>query len=452
MDRYYDPAIFDYTLEGVVKKDYIIATYYLEDYLENVDFIDHFSKLQEIVLECSTGSWVRIKEETPEVREKLSGKLISYFEIPSPKHTKRAVFQLALPTAAWDLDTNIPMMMLSMAGNVFFFSKSLRILDVSFPESLTKQFSGPKFGVAGLRELTGVKGRPFALHIIKPKMGMTPEQTADQVYQTAMGGADFAKDDEMSSDVFNCTMEDRLIAVLKAVEKAKKKTGKELIYFVSITTDTDKIVDRAKRAVEIGAKGLLVSYPAGFSAIRAIASDPKINVPILMHPSNMGSLFSTHSMIFLAKMARLSGVDILLGPSSWGQLQPISLEESLRWTQTVRASLYNIKPTVPMVGGGIHPGVVEMYIREVGIDMVMAAGGGMLGHPGGYTEGAKAWRQAIDAVINDIPLLEAAKTNPELNAAIQHYGYYKRPKTSWFYATPEYTPKLFSEEEVEKKK
>ncbi|MCL5986819.1 MAG: RuBisCO large subunit C-terminal-like domain-containing protein [Actinobacteria bacterium] len=445
MDRLYESKIFDYSLESVVKKDYIIATYYLEDYLENVDFIDHFQKIQEIVLECSTGSWVRVKEETPEVREKLSGKLISYFEIPAPKHTKKAVFQLALPTAAWDLNTNIPMMMLSMAGNVFFFSKSLRILDVSFPESLTKQLNGPKFGIEGLRKYTGVYGRPFSLHIIKPKMGMTPEQTADQVYQTALGGADFAKDDEISSDVFNCTMEDRLVAVLKTVEKAKKKTGKELIYFVSVTTDVDRIVDRARRAVELGAKGLLVSYPAGFSAIKALASDPMIDVPILMHPSNMGSLFPTHSPIFLAKIARLSGVDILLGPSNWGELQPVSLEESLKWTQAVRAPLYDVKPTIPMIGGGVHPGIAEIYIREIGIDMVMAAGGGMLGHPDGYTAGARAWRQAIDAVMNDIPLPEAAKTNPELKAALDYYGYYKRPKTPWFYASPEYIPKLFTE-------
>ena len=74
MEMLYESKIFDYTLESVVKENYIVVTYYLEDTIENVDFIDHFQKIQEIVLECSTGSWVKIKEETPEVREKLSGK------------------------------------------------------------------------------------------------------------------------------------------------------------------------------------------------------------------------------------------------------------------------------------------------------------------------------------------------------------------------------------------
>ena len=45
-----------------------------------------------------------------------------------------------------------------------------------------------------------VPERPLSLHIIKPKMGMTPEQTANQVRQTAEGGADMCKDDEMLAD------------------------------------------------------------------------------------------------------------------------------------------------------------------------------------------------------------------------------------------------------------
>ena len=80
------------------------------------------------------------------------------------------------------------MMLLSIAGNCFAYSEKLRLLDVFFPEEMVKNFPGPKFGVDGIRELTGIKERPLSLHIIKPKMGMTPEQTGEQVYQTAIGG------------------------------------------------------------------------------------------------------------------------------------------------------------------------------------------------------------------------------------------------------------------------
>ncbi len=449
MKTYYDSSIFEYSLEGVKDKDYIIATYYIEDFLDGVEFLDHFSRVQEMVLEGSTGSWVDVKEETPEVREKLSGKMIGYYEIPAPKHTKKAIIQLAFPTAAWDLNTNIPMMLLSVAGNIFIYSKKVKVLDVSFPESLVKKFKGPKFGIDGIRKWTGVEGRPLILHIIKPKMGMTPEDTANQVYQTALGGADLAKDDEMSSSVFNCSMEDRLSAVLKAVEKAEKKTGKELIYFVSITDDADKIVERAKKAVEMGAKGLLVAFSVGFSAIESITKNSEINVPILLHPTHMLGLLPTNSYVFLAKLARFCGVDILLGPSNWGSIPPVGLEESIRWTQVVKSPLYNMKKMMPMNGGGAHPGLAEIYIKEVGVDQIIASGGGLLGHPDGYMAGAKAWRQAIDAVVNSVPLEDAAKENKELFNALKHYGYYKRPRTPWLY-TPEFTPKFFKDDDVRK--
>jgi hypothetical protein len=53
-------------------------------------------------------------------------------------------------------------------------------------------------------------------------------------------------------------------------------------------------------------------------------------------------------------------------------------------------------------------------------------------------------------VINNVLIPEAAKNKPELNSAIQFYGYYQRPKTPWFYASPEFIPKLFKDEGTKK--
>ena len=157
-------------------RTHIVATYYLSDRLPGVDFIDHFALIESIALEGSTGTWEKVEEDTEEVREKLSGKLVGYFEIPSDdEFRKSAVVQLAFPINAWD--DNVPMMLLSIAGNCFAYSQDMRLLDVFIPEDLLKNFKGPKFGVPGIRKLLGVKDRPLSLHIIKPKMGMTPEQT-----------------------------------------------------------------------------------------------------------------------------------------------------------------------------------------------------------------------------------------------------------------------------------
>ena len=57
---------------------------------------------------------------------------------------------------------------------------------------------------------------------------------------------------------------------------------------------------------------------------------------------------------------------------------------------------------------GVYPGVAEVIIGEYGNDIIIPAGGGMLGHPDGYTAGAQAWQQAIAAVMEGTPLPEAA--------------------------------------------
>ena len=84
-----------------------------------------------------------------------------------------------------------------------------------------------------------------------------------------------------------------------------------------------------------------------------------------------------------------------------------------------------------MPAAGMYPGLLPTLVREFGSDIIVPAGGGVLGHPHGYTAGAKAWMQAVDAVMEDLPLEEAAKTRPELKVAIDHWGVLKRPHTPW---------------------
>ena len=57
---------------------------------------------------------------------------------------------------------------------------------------------------------------------------------------------------------------------------------------------------------------------------------------------------------------------------------------------------------------------MEKIIRDVGTDVILAAGGGVHGHPDGSEAGAKSMRQAIDAAIAGIPVTEYAKDHPEL--------------------------------------
>lgn len=450
-DRYYDPVIFEHTLDGIDRTDHMVATYYMRDELPGEDFIEHFSLIQSMALEGSTGTWEKVREDTEDVRVKLSGKMVGYYEVPgADPHLKEAVVQLAFPIEAWQ--DNLPMMLLSIAGNCFAYSDRLRLLDVSVPENVLENFQGPKFGISGIREKLGVPERPLSLHIIKPKMGMTPEQIGQQCYETAIGGVDMMKDDEMTSDVYENTYEARLEAVMEALDRAETETGRKPIYLLSITDEPRRIREKAHRAVELGANGLLVCYSAGLPVLRELAEDPEIDVPIMMHNSHMIAAQPRIAWPVFAKLIRLCGADQMLTPTYWSSIPMVSMEEGLRSAQVQVAPLGNIKRNWPMPCAGIYPGLAPILMREYGTNIIMPAGGGMLGHPDGYTAGAQAWRQAIDATIAGEDLVDYAR-KPEhkaLRGALEKWGYIERPETPWLRVAPKFHPhKMEIEEEAE---
>ncbi len=442
MNRYYDPEIFLQTFDGIDLDNHMVASYYLKDRLEGQKFLDHFALIQSMALEGSTGTWEKVEEDTAGVRKAMSSKMVGYHEIPADDPcTKAAVVQLAFPIRSWG--DNVPMMLLAIAGNCFAYSKNLMLTDLFIGRNLLKQFQGPKFGVDGIRELTGVKDRPLSLHIIKPKMGMTPEQTANQVRLTAAGGADACKDDEMLADAYNNTMEQRLPLVMDEINRAADKTGKRMLYFCSITDAPSRMRDKARRAIELGANALLVSYSAGLAALRELTSDPDINVPVMLHASHMIAMMKQISWPVLAKLCRLCGADQMLTPTMWSSIPMVSMEEGLRTSFVKLAPWGHIKRTFPMPCAGVYPGLAEVIIGEYGPDIIIPAGGGMLGHPDGYTAGAEAWRQAIAAVMSGVPLPEAARKpeNRSLRSALGKWGYMERPKAPWLRLAPEYQPK-----------
>ena len=70
--------------------------------------------------------------------------------------------------------------------------------------------------------------------------------------------------------------------------------------------------------------------------------------------------------------------------------------------------------------GGTTQLAVEKIIKDVGTDVMLAAGGGVHGHPDGSEAGAKSMRQAIDAAMKGIPVVEYAKDHEELARMLSH--------------------------------
>ena len=81
-----------------------------------------------------------------------------------------------------------------------------------------------------------------------------------------------------------------------------------------------------------------------------------------------------------------------------------------------------VKPSLPVVGGGVHPATAVRIIQDLGADIMLASGGAIQGHPDGAQAGGRAMLQAIGAAMQGIPLKEKARQHPELFMALQAWA------------------------------
>lgn len=406
---------------------YVIATYYLETGVT----ADIVKKISAIAVEQTTGTWVPVPEETPEVRERHVAKVIgiyetpSYeFEVPEEVKTRHFIFQLAYP--AINFGPQIPMLLSTVIGNISMSGK-LKLIDLKFPKSFLQSFKGPKFGTKGIRDLLNVYDRPLLNNMIKPCTGYTPEVGARIFSNAIHGGVDIVKDDELISDPPFCPRLERIKLYMAEAKRYYEETGNKVLYTVNITDSADKIKDNAKRALDAGANALMLNYlTAGISTLQSLAEDPEINVPILAHLDFAGTMYESpysgmSSYLILGKLARLAGADIVVYPSPFGKF-PFLRERHLEIGYHLLGKWLDFKPVFPMPGGGIMPAVVPAIIRDLGVDCILGAGGAIHGHPMGPVAGGKAMRQAIEATIKGISLKEAGKEYPELQRAIEAWG------------------------------
>ena len=83
-----------------------------------------------------------------------------------------------------------------------------RLVDIDFPEEVLKYYLKPKYGISGLRKVSGQANKPFSGAIIKPKTGMSPKVLLEMIKELIDGGVDFIKEDEILSNPSFCKIED----------------------------------------------------------------------------------------------------------------------------------------------------------------------------------------------------------------------------------------------------
>ena len=373
-----------------------------------------------IAAEQSTGTWTGISTLNDDVFRKYAAKVTAI---------DGDMVTIAYPEEDFSIRVGaVPQILSVISGNLYGLGalKGVRLEDVEFPKGILKQYKGPKFGDQGLREILHRPEKPLVGTIVKPKIGLSPEDTAKYIYEAGSGGLTNGKDDETLVDQVFCPIEARTKAVAEALDRLREE-GHYMVHAINISTNGQDILQLAEDAQSWGATQLMVDViTCGYGAVQAVAEDPKIKIPVHVHRTMHAAMtkdpYNGIAMRVIAKLVRMCGGDALhIGTLGVGKMEG-AIAEGKANQDACQSDDVPFKKVMPVCSGGMCPGIVPKGVQAAGNNVQIQAGGGVAGHPEGVRAGAKAMCQAIDSAYEGVPIEEYAKTHHELQLALDRWG------------------------------
>lgn len=393
--------------------------------------------LGRIASESSSGTWTTLTN-LPKFLNKT--KAYAY------KYNKNYV-KVAYPRIIFE-DSSVPCMMSGIGGNIYGMKavKNLRLMDAELPLDYIKTFKGPVYGTKAIKKIFKRKSGPITAVVPKPKIGYTSKEHAKIVaYQVWKGGIDCVKDDEnLTNQSFNRFIQ-RVKYLEKYRDKAMNETGAIKDAFINVTAPNLKEMEkRVKIIQDHGFKYFMLDLVvSGFTAM-GTASELAHDYKMAIHGHRaMHAMFTRNpkhgmSMLFLAKLSRLIGIDNIHTGTVIGKLagpkeeitamKDMLLKKEVKEIKNLRMPQKwgKINPTLPVASGGLHPGIVpDVFKVYKTMNIGIQAGGGTQGHPDGIEAGARALIQSIEAYKENISLEEYAKTHKELHRALEKWSHLK---------------------------
>jgi len=412
--------------------------------------------------EQSSGTFVAVPGETEELKQRFAARVekITPLEVvgtpslPGGRHASG--FQRAEIVVSWSVEnmgSNLPTLVSTIQGNLYELSQfsGLKLTDLELPPASARHFRGPKFGVAGTRQLTGVSGRPLIGTIIKPSIGLVPQQTAELVKTLAEAGIDFIKDDELMANPAHSPFDERVEAVMRVINAHADRTGKKVMYAFNLSDELDAMLRHYEKVVSTGGTCAMLSLNSvGLAAVKKICDLGAL--AIHGHRNGWGML-NRHPLLGIEfpayqKIWRLAGVDQIhvngIANKFWESddsvvrsiescLKPLfdfSIEHGTPSTvsascedRSVHAESVLGAPILPVVSSGQWGGQApETYRRTKTIDLLYLAGGGIMAHPDGPAAGLRSLQKWWEAAVEGLTMEQAAAKYPELQKSVEKFG------------------------------
>ena len=391
--------------------------------------------------EQSSGTFIALPQEDEALKDRAAARVEALTELalldgpslPGSQGSRDGgPFRRYAMTLSWPLanfGASLPNLVATVAGNLFELKQvaGLKLLDIELPEAFAEAYPGPAFGVEGTRRLTGVEGRPLIGTIIKPSVGLGPEETAGLVEQLCAGGIDFIKDDELQADGPACPFEVRVRAVMKVIDRHADRSGQRVMVAFNITGELDEMRRRHDLVEQLGGTSIMVSLNSvglvGFTALRRTT-----RLAIHAHRNGWGylgrSASNGWSYVAWQKLWRLAGADHMhvnrIANKFWEPDDSV-----IASARACLTPMFESKPCVVMPvfsSAQSAKQAAPTWAALASPDLIFCAGGGIAAHPGGVAVGVVALRQAWQAAMSGVPVAQAARESRELRQALETFG------------------------------
>ncbi|WP_244487669.1 MULTISPECIES: 3-oxo-isoapionate-4-phosphate decarboxylase OiaX [unclassified Aureimonas] len=424
------------TFEGQPMRSEIVVTYRIET-AGSVEAL-----AEKIASDQSTGTFVALPGETPELKARVGARVLAVRDLGTteepgfgregagdPGPYRRGEADIAYPLEA--VGTDLAALMTICIAGVYAIKgfTGIRVTGLRLPPEFAERYPGPRYGIEGSFALTGVpRDRPIIGTIVKPALGLRPEESAAMIADLAEAGVDFVKDDEKLMSPAYSSLEDRVKAVMPVILDHEQKTGKKVMMAFGITAaDPDEMMRNHDIVLAAGGNAAVVNINSiGMGAMLFLRKRSGLALHahrngwdiLTRHPA-LGLDFSVYETIW-----RLLGVDQFqingIAAKYW---EPdASFVRSYEALQRPLGSA--MERPLPVVCSGQWGGQAPETFRVTGgsTDLLYLCGGGVVSHPMGPAAGVRAVRQAWEAAKAGVPLETYAADHPELSASLAKFG------------------------------
>ncbi len=305
----------------------------------------------------------------PFIAENIMGRVV---EVHAAEDDGPHEVVIGLATATTGLDV-------AQTVNMLFGNSSLHahveLVDVDFPPGFLAHFSGPRFGIEGIRRILQSGRRPLTCAALKPQ-GLSTEALASLAYTLACSGIDIVKDDHGLADQSYSPFPQRVAACQRAIARASRETGRACLYAPSLVGSPGALVAQAQIAREAGVGAVLLA-PAlvGMPVFHELIA-LHVDVPVIAHPAYAGAVRVAPALL-LGKLFRWLGADAVIFPNFGGRFA-YSREDCAGIANNARGAWAGYATTLPVPAGGLTTDRVTELVGFYGPDVMLLIGGALL--------------------------------------------------------------------------